>query len=757
MNQYIVFTKIILLGLWLGLLCGIQQVVVAQTCTGSLTVNVVGATSNTNLTLSVDSTTDLSCPGAGDGAITIAVAGGSLPYSFLWSNSATTQNINNLAAGTYSVTVTDQQACALTAQATVTESDPTPPSITCGATIVRANDAGQCGAFVTVIPPQVSDNCGILSVVNNKTNTSDASSFYAVGVTSLVWTVTDVNGNTNQCTQLVVVNDNEPPVPNCITTPITATTNMQCKASGVVVPPPTGTDNCGNFVVATTVRSDGAAITAPYPKGTTTVTWTINDGHGNTATCSRQVIVTDDDAPVFTQCPLPTITRTPSAGATTANVTVGLPTGTDNCGTWTVSGVRSDGQPLGTPYPIGTTVITWTANDGNGNTTVCTQNIVVKDTQKPVFVNCPGNISTCDGVATWTTPTATDNSGSVTIVRTDSNPNLVSGSTFPQGVTTITYTATDPSGNVATCSFTVTYQPINVILNGVSTSQGQAGGIAPFYYNVELIQITGGVPPYHYTWSSTGYVRHAVIGTGTIRVTYADNAIWSVTVTDNAGCGYNGSSLVFTNQPATNPQVPINIYDYTISPSVQNLSTGSINIYVHGGDGNYTYQWSGPSGWTPPAVGGGTGSVGTGTGNWYKLTNLPCGWYSVTVHDGGTLAGGVQDTQGWYWVPCTSTTSTGVRGKVGSEVPAVSKFLAKPNPFSTQTELVFQTERETQVSLTLFDINGAKIQEVYNSPIETAGEYTVTLSGETLPSGTYICQLLTSDGFVLQTRLVVVK
>jgi len=52
-------------------------------------------------------------------------------------------------------------------------------------------------------------------------------------------------------------------------------------------------------------------------------------------------------------------------------------TATDNCGSPTVVGVRSDSQPLSAPYPTGTTTITWTATDGCGNDTPCVQTITV--------------------------------------------------------------------------------------------------------------------------------------------------------------------------------------------------------------------------------------------------------------------------------------------------------------------------------------------------------------------------------------------
>jgi hypothetical protein len=75
----------------------------------------------------------VSCNGNNDGNINISVGGGTQPYIFQWNNGSTTQNINNLLAGIYSLTVTDAKGCQVTLSATVTE----PPVLT--GTISKTN------------------------------------------------------------------------------------------------------------------------------------------------------------------------------------------------------------------------------------------------------------------------------------------------------------------------------------------------------------------------------------------------------------------------------------------------------------------------------------------------------------------------------------------------------------------------------------------------------------------------------------------
>src|SRR5262249_32787033 len=94
---------------------------------------------------------------------------------------------------------------------------------------------------------------------------------------------------------------------------------------------------------------------------------------------------------------------------------------------------------------------------GGGGGSTCTFTVTVNDTQPPSIV-CPPNISavvpnpgaTCTPV-TYCPPTVSDNCPGVTFACVPP-----SGSCLPQGMTTVTCTATDTSGNTASCMFTIT-------------------------------------------------------------------------------------------------------------------------------------------------------------------------------------------------------------------------------------------------------------------------------------------------------------
>ncbi|MEP7171479.1 MAG: HYR domain-containing protein, partial [Bacteroidota bacterium] len=116
------------------------------------------------------------------------------------------------------------------------------------------------------------------------------------------------------------------------------------------------------------------------------------------------------------------------------------------------------GLPSGSAFPIGSTTVTYQADDGNGHVNSCSFNIEVADHENPV-INCPSNINLnstagiCGAVVSYNVPGATDNCTGVTVTQT---AGFASGSTFPVGTTVNSFLATDASGNTSTCSFEVT-------------------------------------------------------------------------------------------------------------------------------------------------------------------------------------------------------------------------------------------------------------------------------------------------------------
>jgi hypothetical protein len=127
-----------------------------------------------------------------------------------------------------------------------------------------------------------------------------------------------------------------------------------------------------------------------------------------------------------------------------------------------------------TVAPTETTTYTVTVTNG---ITTCTDSVTVTvgpPITPPVFTECPADISaSAAGPVSWTEPVAPDNCyAPVTVSQIEGPPN---GSVFAEGVTTVTYVATDTLGQSDTCSFTVTVSlpcPVPTMLDAFPASNG---------------------------------------------------------------------------------------------------------------------------------------------------------------------------------------------------------------------------------------------------------------------------------------------
>lgn len=101
----------------------------------TIPANAVTYTPSSGTPLAASATsTNVSCFGSANGTITLAVSGGTSPYTYLWTGGVTTQNRTGLAAGTYTATVTDATAQTAVVSATITQ----PTALVASATSVNA-------------------------------------------------------------------------------------------------------------------------------------------------------------------------------------------------------------------------------------------------------------------------------------------------------------------------------------------------------------------------------------------------------------------------------------------------------------------------------------------------------------------------------------------------------------------------------------------------------------------------------------------
>ncbi|MEZ7507361.1 HYR domain-containing protein, partial [Flavobacterium sp. Arc2] len=447
-----------------------------------------------------------------------------------------------------------------------------------------ADVTGECTA--TAVAPTTTDSCaGTITGT-----TTDPLTYNTQGTYTITWTFNDGNGNTTIATQKVTVKDVTAPVK-----PTLADVTGECTATAVA---PTTTDSCAGTITGTT--TDPLTYNT---QGIYTITWSFNDGNGNTTTATQKITVKDVTAPV-----MPTLADV--TGECTA--TAVAPTTTDSCAR-TITGTTTD--PL-TYNTQGTYTITWTFNDGNGNSTTATQKVIVKDVTAPV-INCPESLTvnldsnSCTIVkanVNLGTPTSNDNCELKSV--TNDAPSI-----FPIGNTTVTWTATDIAGNTATCKQVVTVidninptitcaAPVNITLNTQSISIPKENvdlGTPTSSDNCEVKSITNDAPNLFpignttVTWTVTDNAGN--IATCTQLVTVVAPAIKAVNDIAGPINGTNGGDAginVLTNDTLNG--VKVNPTDVLITSTPNGPLTvntdGTVTVAPNTKAGDYTVDYT---------------------------------------------------------------------------------------------------------------------------------------------------------------------
>jgi len=327
------------------------------------------------------------------------------------------------------------------------------PELVCPENISLNTNAGTCTTTATWTPPILSNDCGLATLVSNY----EPGDVFPTGTTTVTYTGADTGGNVFECSfDVIVINNGVPIILNCPDDIdlVAQTNNGECEAIATWTPP-VADENC-DVVSVTNTHDPGDS----FPIGVTTVSYVVTDGSGNTNTCSFDVTVVYDEIPTLT-CPSDiTVNAEPNSCLTT--VSWDLPTLTNGCNLATLTANYESGDN----FPAGTTTVTYTGMDSGGNVFECSFDItVISDGQTDVW-DCPENINVlpfpgaCEAVALWDPPVPDDNCG-ITITGSSHEP----GDIFPVGITTVTYTATDASGNIFECAFDVTVSDVQPIVD----------------------------------------------------------------------------------------------------------------------------------------------------------------------------------------------------------------------------------------------------------------------------------------------------
>ena len=541
-----------------------QKVTVTDNIKPTITAPVdVEATTNTGCTATG---VNLGMPVTGDNC-SVASVSNNAPSAF------------QLGETTVTWTVTDGSGNTATATQKVTVTDNIKPTITAPVDVEATTNTGCTATGVNLGMPVTGDNCSVASVSN------DAPSAFQLGETTVTWTVTDGSGNTATATQKVTVTDNIKPT---ITAPVDveATTNTGCTATGVNLGMPVTGDNCS----VASVSNDAPSA---FQLGETTVTWTVTDGSGNTATATQKVTVTDNIKPTIT-APVD-VEATTNTGCTATGVNLGMPVTGDNC---SVASVSNDAPSA---FQLGETTVTWTVTDGSGNTATATQKVKVTDNIKPTItapVDVEATIITgCTATGVNLGMPVTGDNCSVASVSNDAP------SAFQLGETTVTWTVTDGSGNTATATQKVTVTdnikptitaPVDVeatIITGC-TATGVNLGMPVTGDNCSVASVSNDAPSAFQlgettvTWTVTDGSGNTA--TATQKVTVTDNIKPTITApvdveaTTNTGCTATGVNL---GMPVTGDNCSVASVSNN-APSAFQLGETTVTWTVTDGSGN---------------------------------------------------------------------------------------------------------------------------------------------------------------------------
>lgn len=336
--------------------------------------------------------------------------------------------------------------------------------------LVFDNDPGLCTATLDIPVPLYDDCSGILSVVNDFNGTANASGTYNAGTTTVVWTITDNEGNVSTCSFDVVVNDVEIPTIDCGSDPIVCNTTASTDVPVAIdagVNPVTSTITIASSGIISDVNLLGLMITHAWIGD---VDITLTSPAGTTINILQDLcdfgdmdlnLNFDDAGAPYGSIPCP-----PTDGGTYQPINPFSAFNGENMqGVWTLT-IFDDFFGLD-----GGTLDAWSLEicTGTGGTTVY------------AVSNDPGE---CGAQVTIAPPTYSDNCP-VTLENSYNGTDDASDF-YPVGTHIVTWTVTDPSGNSATCDITVVVTddedpvitcPADIFVNN---DLGQCGAVVTF-------------------------------------------------------------------------------------------------------------------------------------------------------------------------------------------------------------------------------------------------------------------------------------
>ncbi len=574
----------------------------------------------------------VNCFNGSDGTITAFPAGGTSPYSYVWSNGMTGQSIGGLPSGAYTVTLTDANGCTASATGFVsnapqiilnpTVNSPVCPGDTNGSITVNAsggnppfayawntgqntptiNNLGPGTYSVTVVD---ANNCPVsTSITLNYLSNLDVG---ALGTPETCedfndgFLTADVSGGVQPLTYLWSEGSTTQVVtgvtPGTYTVTVTDAVGCSGTAVATVNPAPdfeinvtgAGISTCGavDGVATANIVSGFGPFTFLWNTGETTQsisgliggTYSVTVTNGQNCIETGSVFITTPPNVFVTIDATPTVCEGESDGEATAVVTGGTPPFTYF---WSNGGTTETitGLPAGTYSVLVTDANGCQASASATIIEVDELNVTVNATEVVCGAENTGSafVNVSGGMEPYTY--AWSNGGSGTSVE-----NLEDG--------TYSVVVTDALGCTGVAEFTITIIDdfsISVVPRDVLCFGGNDGSI--------LVTASGGTPPYTYMWDN---------GFSGMEITDLTAGSYTVTVTEANNCTI--VETITINQP---PLLTIGVTGS--NPDCFGESSGTASAFANGGTLPYTFNWS---------------NEAEGT----DLSDLPAGTYSVTVTD----------------------------------------------------------------------------------------------------------------------------
>lgn len=671
-----------------GLAAGNYNLIVTDNSGCQMTTNFAinnnSSPGNTNM-----SATNVSCFGGNDGAATVNVNGGQAPYTYLWSNGATTNTVTGLTNGWYYVTVTTANGCVkndsifISAPSTPVSSTQTQTNITC-------NGMNNGTASVTV-------SGGTAPYYYTWTNGSNNASINNLATGNYSVTIMDSEGCTTSNSFYITQ-------PQALTIDVVNLQNVTC---------------FGNNNGSISVQAGGGNAPYNYSWSTNATGNTIN----NLGSGSYSVTVTDNNG--CTNNFMANITEPQPLIGNVFSTNVSCYGANNGTASVSVSGGTGNYTYNWNTVPSQTTSTINGLDDGSYSVVITDQNncstnaSVVITEPTPINITVQGSGMICPGQVLPISVNATGGNGNYTYHWSNSPINSNTQNVSPAVATTYTVYVTDNNG----C--TSTTLPIDVTINDINLVNIQVIGTpivcAGSAGSVEAI-LSGGTGVYTYTWNN-GLPSSA----GPHTVVPAAGGYYTVTLLDD--CGNSRTESVYVDVEA----LPI----VNLTPqSAMDCGATMVNFNNNGTSGSsYFFEWNFGDGNT--ATGENVSHDYTTSGN-YNVT------LTITSQNGcvgiGTTTNQIIVNPNANAIANANKTTTSIfepefRFYNNSTNSNTCFWDFGDGNTSTQTNPVHKYEQEGTYTVTLYAYNGNGCNDTTELEVIVHPEFTFFIPNAFTPDG----------------------